>query len=296
MRVPFSVKAGAAAAVVLAAAVVSVPTAAAANDVSSMDRAFVEAAGHGGAYEVAAGQLAADRAADPELRSFGRRMVTDHTKAGNRLASLADDLDVSVPDTPDSVQRSILDIWSSLSGAAFDCSYAPTMYADHVAAVGLFEREAAHGRNSRLRAFARDMVPTLREHRGMAATNLEELSCGAGNNNGGPSGQPGPTWTPGPAPWPTVRPTARPTSWPTQRPTAHPTTSPTTRPRHSPTATPTASPTTRPPHSPTATPPTGRTSWPTVLPTRWPTVLPTSWPTWRPTIPPASPPAPTNVP
>ncbi|WP_433079663.1 DUF4142 domain-containing protein [Dactylosporangium sp. CA-052675] len=260
MRVPFSVKVCTLAAAVLAAAVVPAPAEAAARDLSSMDRAFVDAAGHGGAYEVAAGRLATDRAVDPAVTAFGRHMVTDHTKAADKLAALAKGLGLSAPDKPDSVQRAILGIWSALSGRAFDCSYAPAMYADHVADVGLFEREAADGQNAKLRAFARDTLPTLRNHLAMAATNVKGLSC-----TGGPIGLPVPTWTPGPLPWPTVRPTMK----PTHRPTTHPTTRPTTRPRQTPTATPTAT----------------RTARPTLLPTLWPTVLPTSWPTRRPTTP-----------
>ncbi|GAA3451577.1 DUF4142 domain-containing protein [Dactylosporangium matsuzakiense] len=281
MRVLFSIKVAAAAAAVLAAAVAPTPAQAAAKDLSSMDKMFVDAAGHGSAYEVAGGKVAADQATNSALRSFGRQMVTDHTKAGDRLATLAEDLGLTAPDKPDSVQRAIIGIWSGLSGSAFDCSYAPTMYADHGADVGLFEREAADGQNSKLRSFARDTLPTLRKHLAMAATNVKNLSCGTGNSNDFPTPDPGPTWTHGPHPWPTWtgRPDPWPTGRPTHRPTTHPTAWPTTRPRHTPTATPTATPTrthtVRP--TPTGTRPTGRptlTLWPTILPTSWPTRFP----------------------
>ncbi|MGI5240795.1 DUF4142 domain-containing protein [Dactylosporangium sp. CA-139066] len=253
------------AASLLAVAAAAAPAEAAATDLSAQDRAFVDAAGHGGAFEVAAGVLAGDRASDPALRAFGRRMVTDHSKAGDKLTALADSLGISVPGSPDSVQRAILSQWSSLAGAAFDCSYAPMMYADHVADVGLFEREAADGQNSKLRAFARDTLPALREHRATAATNVKNLTCGTGNDNGtGPIGQPSPPW---PIPWPV------PTTRPTHHPTAHPTMWPTGRPSHRPTVTPTGTPTARPTTRPTVLP-----TW---LPTRLP--LPTLWPTRRPT-------------
>ena len=267
MRVPFSVKVGTVAAV-LAAAVAPAPAEAAASDVNGTDRAFVEAAGHAGAYEIAAGRLAADRAADSAIRSFGRHMVMDHTEAGAKLQALADDLGVDVPGSPDSVQRDILDIWDSLTGRAFDCSYAPAAYADHVAAVGLFEHEATTGQNSRLRAFARKALPTLREHRGMAAENLDGLSCTGGHDTGGP------TWNPGPAPWPTGWPTTRPTHRPRPTPTMTPTARPTIRPTIRPTVSPTVRPTTRPTTRPTMRP----TSWPTLWPTRIPTIPPITMP------------------
>ncbi|WP_433209727.1 DUF4142 domain-containing protein [Dactylosporangium sp. CS-047395] len=282
MRVPFSVKA-CAAAVVLAAAVAPAPAQAAPGDLSSMDRAFLEGAGHGGAYEVQGGRLAADRAADQGVRSFGQRMVTDHTKAGDKLAALAEDLGASVPKSPDSVQRNIIEIWSGLKGADFDCSYAPAAYADHVATIGLFEREVADGRNAKLMAFARDTLPTLRTHRGMAAMNLDGLACGTGNSNDVPIVHPTPTWThrPDPRPWPTMGPTHRPTRHPTMRPTHRPTMRPTARPTR---------------HTPTATPSATRTGRPTARPTRYPTVRPTSWPTRRPAMPTMTMTLPTNVP
>ncbi|WP_433050460.1 DUF4142 domain-containing protein [Dactylosporangium sp. CS-033363] len=271
MRVPFSVKA-CAAAVVLAAATTAAaaPAQAAAGDLSSMDRAFLDGAGHGGAYEVQGGRLAVDRAADSGVRSFGQRMVADHTKAGDKLAALAEDLGASVPKSPDSVQRNIIEIWSGLKGADFDCSYAPAAYADHVATVGLFEREVADGQNARLMAFARDALPTLRTHRGMAAMNVDGLACGTGNSNDVPVVHPTPTWThrPGPGPWPTMRPTHRPPHHPTMRPTMRPTRWPTMRPPH---------------RTPTATPTATRTGRPTARPTRHPTM-------------PVTIPLPTNVP
>ncbi|MFI5912676.1 DUF4142 domain-containing protein [Dactylosporangium sp. NPDC051541] len=285
MRVPFSVKACTVAAVLLAAAVAPAPAQAAAKDLSSLDKAFVDAAGHGGAFEVESGKVAADRATNSALRSFGRQMVKDHTKAGDKLATLAKDLGLTAPDKPDSVQRAIIGIWSGLSGAAFDCSYGPTIYADHGADVGLFEREAADGQNAKLRTFARDTLPTLREHLAMAATNVKNLSCGNGNVNDVPTPRPTstwtgrpdpwPTWTGRPDPWPTMRPTHRPTHGPTYRPTTHPTAWPTNRPRQTPTATPSRTRTVRP------TPTTTRTIRPTGRPTLtlWPTALPTSWPT-----------------
>ncbi|GAA2374475.1 DUF4142 domain-containing protein [Dactylosporangium salmoneum] len=196
---------------------------------SAQDRAFVEDAGRAGAYEIAGGRLAATRAADPRLRAFGIRMVTDHTQGAAALADLAAALGLDVPSRPDATQRTILDVWGSVRGPAFDCSYAPAAYADHVAAIGAFEREAADGRNPALRQFASDTLPTLREHRADAARNLRGLDCA--------------TPMPLPIPIPTSRPTPRPTVTPTARPTVSPTARPTVRPTLLPTALPTTLPT-----------------------------------------------------
>jgi putative membrane protein len=52
------------------------------------DRNFVHRASNGGLAEVQLGQLAMERAASPEVKQFGQRMVTDHTKANQELATL----------------------------------------------------------------------------------------------------------------------------------------------------------------------------------------------------------------
>src|SRR4051794_20025293 len=50
-------------------------TTAAAEDVK-----FIEKAASGGMHEVQLGQLASERANDPEVKKFGQMMVTDHSK------------------------------------------------------------------------------------------------------------------------------------------------------------------------------------------------------------------------
>jgi putative membrane protein len=155
------------------------PAAADNGKVSALDRAFVAGAGHAGAFEVAAGRLAAQQAHHEGVRAFGNRMVGDHTKAGKELQTIAAALGLEVPDGPDKPQQAILTLLGTTTGPAFDCAYAPTEYVDHVAAIGLFERQAEDGRNGRLRTFARKALPLLREHRDMIADALPEVRCTA---------------------------------------------------------------------------------------------------------------------
>ncbi|MET7419015.1 DUF4142 domain-containing protein [Dactylosporangium sp. NPDC005555] len=155
------------------------PAMAAGPRLSSQDRAFVAEAGHAGAFEVAAGRLAAQQAHHGDLRAFGNRMVADHTKAGAELKKLGDELGLDVPGSPDEHQKAILAIFETTTGPVFDCSYAPAEYIDHVAAIGAFEQEASQGRNSKLRSFAREALPLLREHHEMIAATLDDVRCTA---------------------------------------------------------------------------------------------------------------------
>src|SRR5215471_21264361 len=53
------------------------------------DQQFLRHAAADGLAEVQLGQMAAQRATNPEIQRFGQRMVTDHTKANQELMALA---------------------------------------------------------------------------------------------------------------------------------------------------------------------------------------------------------------
>ena len=62
----------------------------------------------------------------------------------------------------------MMDKLSSLSGTAFDKAYTKAMVSDHKKDGKEFEREAANGIDSDVKAFAAKMLPILREHLRMA--------------------------------------------------------------------------------------------------------------------------------
>src|ERR1700736_4528921 len=59
------------------------------DEIASADGKFLQEAASGGLLEVKLGQLATERAQDAEVRQFGARMVTDHTKANQELMAVA---------------------------------------------------------------------------------------------------------------------------------------------------------------------------------------------------------------
>ncbi|WP_433209658.1 DUF4142 domain-containing protein [Dactylosporangium sp. CS-047395] len=149
----------------------------ASTPLSAQDSQFVTAAGYAGNFEVAGGSLAKARAVSPDVQAFGTKMISDHNRAGTKLAQLAKANGMNTPDLPDSAQQNILNAWSRLDGLLFDCAYVPAEYLDHVGAVALFENEAAHGDNPDLVQFARETLPTLQEHKRMITSALSALDC-----------------------------------------------------------------------------------------------------------------------
>jgi putative membrane protein len=154
---------GACLAIVLAA-----PLAMAADKMASSDVKFMKKVAQDGKAEVELGRLAAERGASDSVKKFGERMATDHAKAGDELAKLAQDKGVSLPTDVDSKHKRLHDRLSKLSGADFDRDYMKAMASDHDADVKAFQREAKSAKDADLRAWAGKTLPTLEEHKQQA--------------------------------------------------------------------------------------------------------------------------------
>jgi putative membrane protein len=145
-------------------------TATATNAASAQnpDLDFAIKAASAGKMEVELGRLATKKGRSAAVRSFGRRMVTDHTRAGNKLNAIARRKDITLLQTLDAEAKAKMDQLAQLSGAAFDRAYMDMMVSDHEAAVSLFETEATGGTDAELKAFAAATLPTLKMHLSMA--------------------------------------------------------------------------------------------------------------------------------
>ena len=135
-----------------------------AESISSGDRKFMEKAAQGGIAEVELCKLATRKAASPEVKQFGQRMVDDHSKANDKLKSLATAKGVNLPTGLDRSTRREMDKLSKLSGAEFDREYMKHMVSDHKKDVSEFKSEAKKAKDADVKDFAATTLPTLEEH------------------------------------------------------------------------------------------------------------------------------------
>jgi len=131
---------------------------------SAADQKFVKNAAEGGMAEVQLGQLAQTKAQDPKVKEFGQRMVDDHTKANDRLKSLASQKGVTLPTDVSSKDKAEADKLSKLSGAEFDKAYIRYMVQDHTKDVSEFQKESQSAKDSDVKSFASSTLPTLQDH------------------------------------------------------------------------------------------------------------------------------------
>jgi putative membrane protein len=126
------------------------------------DRRFVTKAADGGQAEVQLAELAAQRAMNPEVKSFAQKLVDDHTKVNSELMSLASQKNVKV-DVDDDKDRAYNRL-NKKSGSEFDQEFVEHMVDEHEKDVKMFEKAASDAKDPEVRAFASKHVADLREH------------------------------------------------------------------------------------------------------------------------------------
>jgi putative membrane protein len=118
------------------------------------DEQFVVLAYCGGLHEVALGNVAKTNAGSPEVKKFGERMVTDHTKANKDLVEAAKSANAGIPTKMLDDQQKEVDRFSKLQGPEFDKAYMKHMLSDHKQDIALFERAGKEASNPQLKQFA----------------------------------------------------------------------------------------------------------------------------------------------
>jgi putative membrane protein len=139
------------------------------------DKEFVSKAGMGGLAEVQMGNLALSKASSADVKAFGQRMVTDHSKANEELQQLATAKGVALPTELAGEEQATMTRLSSLSGAEFDKAYMKDMVEDHEKDVAEFDKASTTASDSDLKAWAAKTLPTLKEHLQHAKTVSSKL-------------------------------------------------------------------------------------------------------------------------
>ena len=139
------------------------------------DREFVMKAAEGGMAEVSLGQIASNKATHADVKAFGQRMVTDHSKANDELKALAAQKGLTLPAQPNQEQQATSTKLAAKSGADFDKDYMADMVKDHEKDVKEFEKASKDAKDPDVKAWAAKTLPTLKEHLKMAQETKAKL-------------------------------------------------------------------------------------------------------------------------
>ena len=147
-----------------------------AEKVATEDADFVKGAASGGMMEVQLGKTAQENASKTQVKEFGRRMQTDHSKANNDLKKIAAKKDIKLPTELERQHKSTLDKLSKLKGGEFDREYMSTMVTDHKEDIEKFQEEAEKGKDPDVKKFAKDNLPILKKHLALAEETQKQIS------------------------------------------------------------------------------------------------------------------------
>jgi putative membrane protein len=133
------------------------------SSLSAKDKTFMHKAAKGGMMEVAMGKLAEQNGMSDDVKSFGKRMVTDHSKANDELKSIAEKKGVKLSSKEPSEK------WSS------DKAYIDMMVKDHEKDLAEFQEEAKNGSDADVKKFAEDTAKVVQEHFDLAKKTQSKL-------------------------------------------------------------------------------------------------------------------------
>jgi putative membrane protein len=125
---------------------------------------FVTTAARNNQLEIELGQLAAQKASNEQVQELGQKMVQHHRQATEKLTSIASKKNIEVPQTLSEQQRDEVAQFRELSGSEFDRRYTSRLVDEHKKDIQRFEQQANQGSDPEIREFARNTLPTLREH------------------------------------------------------------------------------------------------------------------------------------
>lgn len=165
-----------------AAGVAGATTTAAPN---AQDRAFLVAAHQSNLTEIAAGKAAQAKATSSVVREHGQLFITDHTRLDASLQTVAKNLGVTLPSTPNPAQRATLASVSAKSGAAFDSAWLTSQLAGHRAAKADGVKELASGSDASVLSLDKAAAPVVQMH----LTMLEQATGTPTGVNAGTGGQ-----------------------------------------------------------------------------------------------------------
>ena len=156
------------------------------------DSVFIQTAGSAGLLQVKLGKLAEEEGSSSAVVEFGRRMVTDYTKANQELAAAAKQAAFPAPVLMRQHQQ-LFDQFQRTGRSSFDKAYMTEMVKQHSEEVRLFEAESKGGRVQSLKQLAAKMLPDLQQRLNVATETAGSIgvrvTASAGEAGRGSSGK-----------------------------------------------------------------------------------------------------------
>lgn len=132
------------------------------------DKKFLADASQGSYDEIQLGKLAEQKAENPDVKAFGQRMVTDHTRLNEKMKPYADDWGLSAPTALSSDAQKEYNKLEGMSGKDFDKEYMSDMVSDHSKDLDAFTKEVKDTKDAKFRTSVEQGKSVVAAHKNMA--------------------------------------------------------------------------------------------------------------------------------
>jgi putative membrane protein len=132
------------------------------------DKKFLTEASQGSYDEIQLGKLAEQKATNPDVKAFGQRMVTDHTKLNTKMKPYAEEWGIAAPTALSPDAQKEYDKLSKLSGNDFDKEYMSDMVSDHSKDLDAFTKEVKDTKDVKFRTSVEQGKSVVAAHKNMA--------------------------------------------------------------------------------------------------------------------------------
>jgi putative membrane protein len=131
---------------------------------SPLDKMFVRNALQGGMAEVQLGQLTLQKSNNEQVKQFAQKMIDDHTKLGDQMKPIAQQVGVPVPTEISKKDKKTMAQLQGLSGTAYDQAYIKDMVKDHKKDLSDFQSEVASGQDPAVKDAANQGSQVITQH------------------------------------------------------------------------------------------------------------------------------------
>jgi predicted outer membrane protein len=147
---------------------------------SEADKFFLDRVRQAGLWEIPAGQMAQQRAANPRVKEVGIHLINDHNALDDETRFVAAQLGHTVPNQASADQQRWMAEMNSLTGADFDLTFARLLRAAHGGVFAVIAQIRAGTRNDLIRQFATRTNSVVLKHisilEGTGLVNYEDLN------------------------------------------------------------------------------------------------------------------------
>jgi putative membrane protein len=135
---------------------------------SDDDKQFLAKAAQSDVNEIKLSQLAEQKASNPAVKAFAKKMVSEHEKLSASMKPFAKSWGITPPTDLDDDHKQEYSKLSGLSGADFDKEYMEQMVSDHTKALDAFTTEAEDTKDAKFKAAVLKGKTIVAAHKNMA--------------------------------------------------------------------------------------------------------------------------------